>query len=338
MTVLPAVARHLTAAGTRVYTVPLRAFPHFQANAFLVVQGELAAPSYAALVDMGSAHEDSLSDLQVGLAHLRSEYGEAWSWDTLNRLIVTHPHPDHVGGLPAVRALTPAPVAAHIWAVPALEQPESRGAAWQVQVEGHLRWAGIPTESSYAERLRRRAHHLMLPSPVAVQTPLQDGDVLDGVFQVIHTPGHDGAQVCLRVDDLLLSADHLLPHNSPPLMPERSQRGAGLGNYLASLDRIEALDGVEVALGGHGGPMSDWRERIRDLRARYGDKLAAVQAAAQQPVTIHDLLLMLYPDLRPVQAILLLDQTAALAKYLGQTGGLKETQRADGAALFQTQS
>ncbi|MFB9995390.1 MBL fold metallo-hydrolase [Deinococcus oregonensis] len=336
MTVLPAVACHVTASGTRVYTIPLRAFPHFQANAFLVVQGEPAAPSAVALVDMGSAQPDSLDDLHAGLAHIREASGEAWSWDTLNRLIVTHPHPDHVGGLPAVRALTPAPVAAHTWAVSALEQPEARGAAWQRQVEGHLRWAGIPAGSSYAARLRRRAQTLMLPSPVVVQTPLQDGDVLDGLFQVIHTPGHDGAQVCLRVDDVLLSADHLLPHNSPPLMPERFQRGAGLQHYLASLDCIEALAGVEVALGGHGGPMRDWRGRIRELRARYQDKLAAVQAAAQQPITIHDLLPLLYPNLRAAQAILLLDQTAALAESLGQAGGLKETQRADGAALFQT--
>ncbi|MBZ9751856.1 MBL fold metallo-hydrolase [Deinococcus sp. HMF7604] len=335
MTALPAVARHLTAGGTRVYTLPLRAFPHFTANAFLVVQGPPQAPTYTALVDMGSAHEDSLADLHAALGEVRAAHGEAWSWARLDRLVVTHPHPDHAAGLPAVRDLTPAPVAAHAWAVPTLEHPQTRQEAWRAGVEGHLVWAGIPLDSAYAARLRRRAENLMLPRGVPVQTPLADGDLLDGVFRVVHTPGHDGAQVCLQVDDLLLSADHLLPHNSPPLMPERYQPGAGLRHYLASLGRVEALRDVTVALGGHGGPMPDWRGRIQALRARYTDKRAAVRAAATTPLTIHDLLGALYPNLRPVQAILLLDQTAALAEYLAAKGTLTETRREDGAALFQ---
>ena len=141
------------------------------------------------------------------------------------------------------------------------------------------------------------------------------------MYTVIHTPGHEGSQVCLRVDDLLLSADHLLPRNSPPLMPQRFQRGAGLKHYLASLDRTEELEGVSVALGGHDGPMHHWRGRIQQLRDRYDDKLRAVLDAAAAPVTLHDLTHALHPRLKPVQAILLLDQTAALAEYLAARAG-----------------
>ncbi|CAM3519986.1 MBL fold metallo-hydrolase [Deinococcus frigens] len=339
----PAIAaRHVTSGGTRVYTLSVPAFPHFAANVFLVVRGQSSAPTYTALVDTGGSHEASTAALEAGLDAIRSEYGEAWSWETLSRVVVTHPHPDHVAGLPFVRGKTAAPVAAHEWAAQTIENPHGDPAARQAEMEDHIRWLGLTgggslengTGAEYAERLRRRARNTMLPETVEVRTPLREGNVLDDIFTVIHTPGHEGSQICLRVDDLLLSADHLLPRNSPPLMPQRFQRGAGLRSYLASLDHIEQLEGVSVALGGHDGPMPDWRGRIQQLRDRYDDKLRAVLDAAAGPTTIHDLTHALHPRLRPIQAILLLDQTAALAEYLAARGELQATRREDGAALF----
>ncbi|MFK7601164.1 MBL fold metallo-hydrolase [Deinococcus sp. SM5_A1] len=330
-------ARHVTSSGTRVYTLTVPAFPHFAANVFLVVRGDAARPEYTALVDTGGSHEASTAALEAGLEAIRSEYGEAVAWDTLSRVVITHPHPDHVAGLPFVRSRTDAPIAAHEWAVPTMQNPAGDPVKRQADMEDHILWLGLTgggTEAEYAERLRRRAHNTMLSEAVEVQTVLHDGDVLDDVFTVIHTPGHEGSQVCLRVDDLLLSADHLLPRNSPPLMPERFQRGAGLGHYLKSLDRIEELEGVSVALGGHDGPMQNWKGRIQNLRERYDDKLRAVLDAAAGPITIHDLTHALHPRLRAVQAILLLDQTAALTEYLVARGDLVETRREDGAALF----
>jgi glyoxylase-like metal-dependent hydrolase (beta-lactamase superfamily II) len=219
--------------------------------------------------------------------------------------------------------------------VPAIERPHERRGAHLAGIEEQVIWAGVPADSPYAERLRRRAGTLALPTGVPVDTPLHDGDVLDDLLTVIHTPGHEGSQVCLRVDDVLLSADHLLPHNSPPLMPQRMQPGAGLAHYLASLDRVEALGGVRLALGGHNGPMPEWRGRIRHLRERYADKLASVLDVARVPVTVHDLTHALFPRLNPVQALLLLDQTGALVEYLAARGDLRQTARDDGAALFQ---
>ncbi len=334
----PAVAaRHITSGGTRVYTLNVPAFPHFAANVFVVVRGQPGAPEYTALVDTGGSHEASTAALEAGLAAIRQQSGEAVSWDTLSRVVVTHPHPDHVAGLPFVRTRTNAPVAAHEGAVQTIEQPQGDPETRQAEMEDHIRWLGLTgggTEAEYAGRLRRRARNTMLPEAVRVQTPLQDGDVLDGVFTVIHTPGHEGSQICLRVDDLLLSANHLLPRNSPPLMPQRFQRGAGLQHYLASLSHIEALEGVTVALGGHDGPMPEWRSRIQQLRDRYDDKLRAVLEATAEPITLHDLTHALHPRLKSVQAILLLDQTAALAEYLVGREELLEIRREDGAALF----
>ena len=334
-----------------MYTLTLDAFPHFTVNAFLVVIGEVAAPGYTALIDTGSSHPDSTAGLETGMEAVRAQWGEAVGWSTLSRVVVTHAHPDHVAGLPFVRGRTHAPVAAHEFDVPGIEDPQAARDAAMLRVEDQLLWAGIPLAGTadgppdagppdYATRLRNRSRNLTLPLGVPVETALRGGDLLDGHFRVVHTPGHQGGQVCLHLHDVLFSADHLLPHNSPPLMPERSQRGAGLAHYLASLNRVEALSGVSVALGGHGGPMNDWRGRIRQLRTRYQDKLQAVLDAAGEPLTVHDLTLRLYPEITRVQALLLLDQTGALVEYLLRQGALEEVNAAAVAAeqplLFRT--
>ena len=125
---LPAL--HVTSGGTRVYTLPVRAFPNFRANVYLLVHGDAHAPAYAALVDTGSAGPDSLGDLRAGLAAVRVGYGEAVTVENLSRIVITHPHPDHLGGLSALREHTDAPVAAFHSAVPFIEQPGWVRAAW----------------------------------------------------------------------------------------------------------------------------------------------------------------------------------------------------------------
>lgn len=316
------LSRHVTAGGVRIYSLSVWAFMHLRVNVFLVLAGDPAAPSYSALIDMGSHEEQSQADLLAGLAAVRDVYGEHWSWDSLSRLIVTHPHPDHAGGLPLVRSLTAAPLAAHAWGLELIQDPEAARLAALPDNLKYVEWIGATGQ--YAERLSRRAEKTWLPAGVPVQTVLHGGETLDGLFEVIHTAGHEGAQVCLRLHDLLLTADHLLPRNSPPLAPAWLRRGGGLENYLQALDKIEPLEGVRLALGSHDEPMPHWKERIQAVRARYEGKLSALLEVASEPLTVQELTLRLYPRLPDAQAILLLDQTAALAEYLAQQGRLQE--------------
>ena len=329
----PQTTRHVTSGGARIYTVSIDAFPHLSANVFLIVVGDAAAPSYTALLDTGGSDPGSTQGLVSGLEAVREQHGEAWSWEALSRVVISHVHPDHLAGLPFVQTLTAAPTAAHALDVATIRNPEAARDEAMLRTEALLTWAGIDGE--YATRFRNRARNLMLPRAARIDTVLHGGELLDGHLEVIHTPGHAGGHICLRLHDVLLCADHLLPHNSPPLMPERAHLGGGLANYLASLGRIEALEGVTLALGGHGGPMPDWRGRVQQLRERYQNKLQAVLDAADQPMTVHDLTLKLYPDIRRVQALLLPDQTGALAEYLAATGQLHEHAAEGRASLFQ---
>ncbi len=314
------LTRHVTSRGTRFYVMSIRAFAHLSVNSFLVVEGDPHAPTYMALIDTGTNETQSRLGLIAGLEAIRRDYGEQWSWASLSRLIVTHAHPDHAAGLPWIRTQTDAPLAAHEWGRLTLEDPQGDLAQARPLFERYVAWTGVT--GSYAQRLGRRAQRSWMPSGVPVETLLQDGHRLDDRFDIIHTPGHEGSQVCLRLDNFLLTADHLLPFNSPPLMPEWVRRGGGLSLYLSSLDKIEPLAGIDLALGGHDAPMPHWRQRITDLRGRYEGKLAALLEAADVPQTTEQLMLRLYPSVREAQAILLIDQTAALAEYLLGQGKL----------------
>jgi glyoxylase-like metal-dependent hydrolase (beta-lactamase superfamily II) len=100
----------------------------------------------------------------------------------VTRIVLTHAHPDHAGGVEAVRAASGAPVAVH-----ADDAPFAR--------------TGTPPPRDPAFRLARLLARVPggdFPA-VEVAEELADGQVLDvaGGLRVVHTPGHTPGHVSL---------------------------------------------------------------------------------------------------------------------------------------------
>ena len=110
----------------------------------------------------------------AGLAHI----GVAPS--DVTRLIATHAHPDHVGGLSALRGRTGGQVAVH-----------ERDAAYVREGKGP-----VLDRSTLGGRLVRRNRG---SAPTPVEEELVDGQVLDvaGGLRVLHTPGHTPGHIAL---------------------------------------------------------------------------------------------------------------------------------------------
>lgn len=122
------------------------------------------------LVDAGTRRAPRR--ILAGLAHM----GVAPS--DVTRLLVTHAHPDHVGGLSAMRGRTGATVAVH-----------ERDAAYVREGKGP-----VLDRSTLGGRLLRRNRG---SAPTPVEEQLVDGQVLDvaGGLKVLHTPGHSPGHV-----------------------------------------------------------------------------------------------------------------------------------------------
>jgi glyoxylase-like metal-dependent hydrolase (beta-lactamase superfamily II) len=118
-------------------------------------------------------------------------------------------------------------------------------------------------------------------------------------IEVIATPGHSSDSVCLLVsagaDRGVCTGDTILGRGTTVV----AWPDGDLGDYLASLDRLAALDGIP-ALTGHGPVRPDCGEIAREYRAHRDERLVQVRAAlAGGARTPAEVVAYVYPDLEP---------------------------------------
>jgi hypothetical protein len=127
----------------------------------------------------------------------------------------------------------------------------------------------------------------------------------------------------LRVDDVLLTGDHVLPDTSPHQSPERLSLYTGLGHYLESLERVAAWgEGVRLALGGHEGPMHDLRGRVREIQRLHAERLARILELCQEPHTVAEVAHALFPGVAGYHVLLALEEAGAHIEHLATRGHL----------------
>jgi len=310
------VTRYETDGGTRIYRIPVRVFPMLVANVYVVIAGD-----YVALIDTGSGLGESDDHIRSGMEQLRDEWGEHIGWDDIKRIVVTHAHIDHYGGLTAVREQTRAPIAVHELDRRVLMHYEERMVLASRALSSYLWRAGV-SESNHASLMGMYSWSKGLFHSVEVATVLRDGDLLDDLFLVHHVPGHCPGQVCLQIGDVLLSADHVLAQISPHMAPESITPSTGLRHYFESLRRIAAVPDIRLALGGHEEPIHDLYGRIAQIEASHQRKLARVLDVCSEPHTINELTKAIYPDVQSYDILLALEEIGAHVEYLDLHGEL----------------
>jgi len=319
MSALPPVKRFETNTGARIYRIPMIVFPNgFLAYSFVVL--EAGPPT---LIDAGSGFGESNTHLVEGFAAIRDEFREKITLPDIEHLIVTHGHMDHYGGVAfAVEQIGEIQVGIHELDRRVLTNYEERLIIASKDLTVYLERAGIDPEQreTFMQMYGFAKQHVQ---SVDVQFSLDEDTPFEGM-QFIHVPGHCPGQVCVRIGNTLLTADHILSQTTPHQAPESITHYTGLGHYMDSLRKIAKVDGIELAIGSHEQEMTDIYTRIEDIQHSHERKLNRVLDIVREhgPATIHQITQQMYPGKAGYETLLALEEAGAHIEYLYQHGRL----------------
>ena len=303
MTKLPPVEHFSSSTGVDIYRLPLVLFPNDFSGYAYVLEG--AGP--LTLVDTGSGIGRSNDDLLDGFRQLRERYAKPIRLQDIERVIITHGHIDHFGGLAFVKAHTDAAVGIHELDRRVLTNYEERVVVATKALGIYFERAGIQPalrETLFEMYGFAKKHVTSIP----VDFSIADEQIIDGM-EFIHTPGHCPGQVCIRLGDVLLSADHVLSRTTPHQSPESITHYMGLDHYADSLRKLLRYDGIRLALGGHEDPIHDLYGRIHAIRASHNRKLDRIRRIMREngaPMTISEISNAMYPDVEGYHILLAL--------------------------------
>lgn len=217
------------------------------------------------MVDSGWA--SSSGDL---VQAIRNEFGEGIA---IERLLITHLHPDHFSGSKAIVRSYSSKMSYHRretlhWTYYDMLGKDMGRAA---------RLLGTPMELLESARARIEAGSALLPEP---DSYLTDGAAIkarSGFWRVVHTPGHTPGHVCLYrpVDETLIAGDHILAGETPNVAFYPVPGYGALRSYLASLAKVKKL-ALRTVLPAHGDVINDAGARVEALSIHHRERLFEV--------------------------------------------------------------
>jgi glyoxylase-like metal-dependent hydrolase (beta-lactamase superfamily II)/8-oxo-dGTP pyrophosphatase MutT (NUDIX family) len=215
------------------------------------------------VVDPASPDEDEQQVLAGCVDELLAE------GRTVREIVLTHMHPDHVGGVNALK-----------------QHLEKTHRARAPGVAGHELTATALGDDIRVDRFIPDGETIELEGEPRIS------------LRALHTPGHARGHLCFYEarTGTLISGDNIVGLGSVLIDPPEGN----MRDYLASLERMRALPNLSVIFGGHGPAIANPYARIQEyLTHRLEREANILQAVRDGATTPKEIVARVYTDVSP---------------------------------------
>lgn len=289
----------------------------------------VSTASPVTLIDTGVNTLETRVALEENLKTLGLSVGD------LERVILTHNHPDHSGLSGWVQRHS----GANVWMLD-LEISDSAdylSDAWFEPHRAHMAAHGLPNAiAPTLEGFQHSRAEIDFPETV---TALHEGETLELAgerFEVLWMPGHSDGHITLwsASSGLLIAGDVLLERITPHIGLYARGRPDPLGDYLGSLERIVTLNPRKTVVGHYGPVIEGGTVRAVQILEHHSERLERLLQFLKSPMNGFEVSLELFKRELPASGRrFALTETLAHLEHLRLRGSLAR-EEVDGVWLY----